>query len=108
GRLPGRLQGLPGCGVQPVARCRAQRQHQGRMNTREDAMAEELVPVTPVERSAAPRRRGFVLAAAMAGGAAAGLLPLVGQAAEWPERTLRLVVAFPPGGSTDMAARVLA
>lgn len=42
---------------------------------------------------------------------AAGLVaarPLVSSAQTWPARPLRVVVAYPPGGSTDVAARLLA
>jgi tripartite-type tricarboxylate transporter receptor subunit TctC len=49
-----------------------------------------------------PRRR-ILLAAACC-----GVAPSLAAAATWPERPLRLIVAFPPGGSTDMAARILA
>lgn len=36
-----------------------------------------------------------------------GLAPLA-QAQEWPARTVRLVVPYPPGGNVDVAARILA
>lgn len=50
------------------------------------------------------RRR--LLMAGLAAGCAVGVGPL--RAAGYPERPTRLIVAFPPGGSTDMAARILA
>jgi tripartite-type tricarboxylate transporter receptor subunit TctC len=55
------------------------------------------------------RRRGaaFLLASLLAlvaaSGATAQQLP-----APWPERSITLTVCFPPGGSTDVAARLLA
>ncbi|APX75275.1 ABC transporter substrate-binding protein [Achromobacter insolitus] len=50
-------------------------------------------------------RRTFMLAGALA-------LPLArprsARAAAWPERPIRLIVTFPPGGASDIAARVIA
>jgi tripartite-type tricarboxylate transporter receptor subunit TctC len=43
------------------------------------------------------------------GGAAAAMLPALARAqAGWPSRTVRVVIAYPPGGSTDTAGRLLA
>jgi tripartite-type tricarboxylate transporter receptor subunit TctC len=39
---------------------------------------------------------------------ALGLVPSIGHAQDWPSRTVTLVVPFPPGGSNDVAARVVA
>lgn len=35
-------------------------------------------------------------------------LPLLGEAASWPHKALRLIVGFPPGSSPDLTARALA
>ncbi len=52
------------------------------------------------------RRRGLTLA--LLATAAAGALPGLAQAQAWPERPIRMVLPFPPGGPTDLVARVLA
>ncbi len=49
-------------------------------------------------------RRTFLICSAAA--LAASALPAVAQ--DWPERPVRILVSFPPGGSSDLVARLLA
>ena len=39
---------------------------------------------------------------------AAFFLPSIAQAAAWPEKTVRIIIPWPPGGSTDIVGRFLA
>ncbi|MBI5279732.1 MAG: tripartite tricarboxylate transporter substrate binding protein [Burkholderiales bacterium] len=55
-------------------------------------------------RLANAQRRGL-LRVAGALGATALAFPALGQAAKWPAKPIRIVVAFPPGGLTDAYAR---
>ncbi|MEJ8838164.1 Bug family tripartite tricarboxylate transporter substrate binding protein [Ramlibacter sp. AN1133] len=57
----------------------------------------------------APRRRLLALAAALLGATAAFGVALPAQAQDpYPSRPISLVVGFPPGGSNDIVARILA
>lgn len=56
----------------------------------------------------AAARRAVLAAAAVLVAAAAAPLPAVAQKASWPERTIRLIVPFAPGGVTDTSGRLIA
>lgn len=58
---------------------------------------EHVMPTTPITR-----RR---VLAAVGSGAAALALPAF---AAWPDKPIRIVVTFPPGGASDIVARVMA
>lgn len=52
--------------------------------------------------------RRLLLQHALAGAAGAlGLAPLAARADTWPSKALKIVVTFPPGGSSDVVARIL-
>jgi len=64
-------------------------------------------PERPACPAPAPTRRRVLLSvAAVAGGLLAGQ-PVSAQA-RWPDRPLRFIVPFPPGGNSDALARILA
>jgi tripartite-type tricarboxylate transporter receptor subunit TctC len=58
-------------------------------------------------RTDSARRRLLAAAAATAG---AAFIPMAASRAEagWPQRTVRIVVPYPPGGTTDLLARSIA
>src|SRR3974390_3083158 len=56
-----------------------------------------------------PRRQFLqtVVLQAMGAGAAASALPRLAAASDYPARPVHLIVGFPPGGVTDLGARIM-
>lgn len=54
------------------------------------------------------RARRWLLAAALASAAAGVTGPALAQAQNYPSRPIQLIVGFPPGGSNDIVARIIA
>src|SRR5262245_33274233 len=64
----------------------------------------------PLERRPEKGREAVLTRRDLMAGAAAGLLggSFDAAAQEWPQRTIRIIVAFGPGGGSDIVGRIIA
>ena len=78
------------------------------MTTRPQSPSPQRLYGSKGSKGSKGQRWWSALCAGLVGAGVLALGTVPGTAAAWPERTIRLVVAFPPGGSTDLAARIVA